>query len=83
MFLELAREGCRGDLRGVLPRAAVSVEHPDQHVLALAAELRLQDVRVLVDVRLFVGVASLLADHRALQIVIGEAQVGVSARLPP
>ena len=26
MFLELAREGCRGDLRGVLPRAAVSVE---------------------------------------------------------
>mmetsp|Transcript_2403 Transcript_2403/g.9294 ORF Transcript_2403/g.9294 Transcript_2403/m.9294 type:complete len:534 (+) Transcript_2403:2422-4023(+) len=81
--LELAREGGGGDLRGVFPRGTVPVEHPDEHVLALSREPGLQDERVLVDVRFLVGVASLLAHHRALRVVKRQPQVDVPARLPP
>ena len=83
VLFELAREGGGGDLRGVFPRAAVPVEHPDEHVLAFSREPGLQDERVLVDVRFLVGVASLLAHHRALRVVKRQPQVDVPARLPP
>ena len=72
--LELARERRRRDRRAVLAVAPVAVEHAEEELPVVAAEARLAEEAILIDVRLLVRVAPLLAHAREGDVVERERE---------